>query len=157
MSQNLISLGLDNDTLSSVDAMLNGLETMLTGLIDLTQEQRATTVKMGDKSGEFCRKTLDVLSANPNVLPGNFDLAEMRRDLADFDALRQRTVRVERLYERMRDTQLALGSDVMSAALEGYALLKVSGKGEGLDLARKALSTRFSKTSRKKTETPAEV
>lgn len=50
----------------------------------------------------------------------------------------------------MADSQLALGSDVMNAVLEGYAFLKVAGKGEGLDAARKALSVRFAKSARKK-------
>jgi len=132
-----------------VDAQLDGLEQLLSGLIDLTLEQRSRLSKMGDKSEAFCRKAVEVLAANPNVLPRNFDLEEVRHDLADFDALRARAVRIERLHERMRDTQLALGSDVMSAALEGYALLKVAGKGEGLDTARKALSVRFSKPKKK--------
>ena len=38
----------------------------------------------------------------------------------------------------------------MTGALEGYAFLKVAGKGEGLDSARKALSARFAKAPRKK-------
>jgi len=44
----------------------------------------------------------------------------MRRDLTAFDTLRPRLNRFEKLYERMRDSQLALGSDLMSASLEGY-------------------------------------
>lgn len=45
----------------------------------------------------------------------------------------------------MSDSQLALGSDVMSAALDGDAFLKSTGEGEGLDMARKSLSVRFSR------------
>ncbi|MBA2592108.1 MAG: hypothetical protein H0U97_07555 [Gammaproteobacteria bacterium] len=39
-------------------------------------------------------------------------------------------------------------SDVMSAALEGYALLKVSGKGAGLDALRQGMSARFTRRAR---------
>ncbi|WP_426399460.1 hypothetical protein ACN9M1_24510 [Ralstonia sp. R-29] len=52
----------------------------------------------------------------------------------------------------MSDSQLALGSDVMSAALDGYAFLKRAGKGEGLDMARKSLSVRFSRNGVRKKE-----
>lgn len=38
---------------------------------------------------------------------------------------------------------MALGSDMMLAALEGYALLKVSGKSMGLDGLRKDLGARW--------------
>ena len=41
-----------------------------------------------------------------------------------------------------------IGSDVMSTALEGYALLKVIGKRQGLTALRDSLGTRFVKRSR---------
>jgi len=149
MSQNLISFQLTTTDLTAIDGALKTLEDRLTSLIDLTIEQRRFLTKMGDKSEAFARKAVEVLGNNPNVLPGNFNLAELRRDLAAFDLLRSRMVRLDRLQERMSDTQLALGSDVMNGALEGYAFLKVAGKGEGLDTARKALSVRFAKAPKK--------
>ncbi len=47
---------------------------------------------------------------------------------------------------------MALGSDLMTASLEGYAFLKVAGKGDALDTARQALSVRFSRGPKKKVE-----
>jgi hypothetical protein len=156
MSQNLISFQPSPADLTAVDAALKTLEEKLAGLIDLSIEQRSTLMKMGDKSEAFCRKAVEVLGNNPGVLPANFSLAELRRDLAGFDTLRPRLVRIEKLYEKMRDSQLALGSDLMTGSLEGYAFLKVAGKGEGLDTARQALSARFSRGRRKKVEEAAE-
>ena len=150
MPQNLISYQLTSADLAAVDGALKTLEDRLASLIDLTPVQRRTLVKMGDKSEAFARKAVEVLHNNPNVLPGNFDLAELRRDLAGFDQLRSRLMRVARIHERMADSQLALGSDVMSATLEGYAFLKVAGQGEGLDAARKALAVRFSRGPQKR-------
>jgi len=152
MPQNLISYQLTSADLAAVDGALKTLEDRLASLIDLTPVQRRTLVKMGDKSESFARKAVEVLDNNPNVLPGNFDLAELRRDLAGFDQLRGRLVRVARIHERMADSQLALGSDVMSATLEGYAFLKVAGQGEGLDAARKALAVRFSRGPQKRVD-----
>lgn len=150
MPQNLISYQLTSADLAAVDGALKTLEDRLASLIDLTPVQRRTLVKMGDKSEAFARKAVEVLNNNPNVLPGNFDLAELRRDLAGFDQLRSRLMRVARIHERMSDSHLALGSDVMSATLEGYAFLKVAGQGEGLDAARKALAVRFSRGPQKR-------
>jgi hypothetical protein len=152
MPQNLISYQLTSADLAAVDGALKTLEDRLASLIDLTPVQRRTLVKMGDKSEAFARKAVEVLNNTPNVLPGNFDLAELRRDLAGFDQLRSRLVRVARIYERMADSQLALGSDVMSATLEGYAFLKVAGQGEGLDAAPKALAVRFSRGPQKRAD-----
>lgn len=101
---------------------------------------------MGDKSEAFCRQTLTVLAQNPQVLPSSYDLAETQDDLRARDRLRPRLMRLMRLMrlsERADDSDTALGSDVMSAALEGYALLKVSGRNQGLESLRDALSLRF--------------
>ena len=40
---------------------------------------------------------------------------------------------------------MALGSDILSAALEGYALAKVFGKGAGLDALKEAMAGRYSR------------
>jgi hypothetical protein len=69
-------------------------------------------------------------------------------DLQALDRLRPRLLRLQRLAERASDTDIALGSDVMQVALQGYALLKVAGKNQGLEGLRKELGTRFAKAPR---------
>ena len=143
MTQNLMSLALSADDLEAIDAALSALEARLTGLVALQPDERRGLTKMGDKSEAFCRQTVDVIGENPGVLSRNFDDEGMRRDLAMLDALRPRLIRLARLQERANDTEMALGSDLMTASLEGYAVLKVSGKSAGLDNLRQALSARF--------------
>lgn len=148
MSQNLLSLQLNTAQLAEVDAALTALETALGGLIALTPDQRRGLVRMGPKSEAFCRQTLTVLGQNPQVIPPSLSLPEAQADLSTIDALRPRLARLQRLTERAEATDEALGSDVMSFALEGYALLKLSGKNQGLEGLRRELSGRFAKGSR---------
>lgn len=68
-----------------------------------------------------------MLNTNPGVLSVNYNLAEVKRDLAAFDALRPRLLRVEKLVEKMRDSRMALGSGLMTASQEGYAYLEGCG------------------------------
>jgi hypothetical protein len=157
MSQNVISMNLDASQWATVDGALDTLEQTLAGMASLTPDQRMRLIKMGDKSEAFCRQAVDVMGENPAILPRNLDMAEVRRDLATHDALRPRLVRLTRLLEKANDTDLALGSDVMSAALEGYAFLKIAGKGEGLHGLRKVLSQRFDNSGRKTEAVPAPV
>jgi hypothetical protein len=147
MSQNLISLNLSDADYAEVDAALTTLETKLAGLIDLPTDVRRGLSKMGDKSEAFCRQTLVVLAQNPQVVPPGLDLPEAQRDLAALDALRSRTTRLRQLLGRAEDSEMALGSDVMSASLDGYAMLKVLGKGSGLDALRKNMATRFARSA----------
>lgn len=147
MGQNLISLNLTDDDYAEIDAHLSGLETKLEGLINLPTEVRRGLSKMGDKSEAFCRQTLVVLAQNPHVVPPGLDLAEAQRDLAALDALRSRTTRLRQLLGRAEDSEMALGSDVMTASLDGYAMLKVLGKGSGLDALRKNMAARFTRSA----------
>jgi hypothetical protein len=101
------------------------------------------------RSEALCRKALDAISKNLGLMPRNFDVEEMRRDLTSPDALNTRNVRLIRLLEKAHDTDMALGSDVMVAALEGYSFLKTSGKAEGVDALRKLLGKRFEGAGRK--------
>jgi hypothetical protein len=148
MAQNIVSLNLTTDQLTAVDAALTALETQLSGLIALPIEQKRSLKKMGEKSEAFCRQALHVLEQNPQMVPSNVPLTDAVADLAALDALRPRMVRLSRLSERVADTDIALGSDVMSVALQAYGLIKLTGKTEGLQAMRRELGSRFAKTSK---------
>ena len=158
MAQNLVDLDFTTDALAAIDAALTALEAGLAGLLALTPDQRQMLTKMGDKSEAFCRKADAVFGENLGILPANFDLAAYRRDLATMDALRPRLARLSKLSQRGDDTQMAVGSDLMTNALEGYAVLKVTGKGQGVDELRRMLATRFARGPRTPSTpaTPAE-
>lgn len=153
--QNLVSLNLSAQDLADADAAIATLRRVFAPMVALQPSQRRDLYKMGDKSEHFCRQTLSVLASNPQIIPPSLDLAEAQADLAALDLLRPRLQQLEQLVERADDTALALGSDIITVALEGYGLLKVSGKNEALKSARKALSARFSKGSRGSEPGPA--
>lgn len=154
MSQNITDFTLDDATLSASKQALSELETQLSGLVAMSIEQRRKLARMGDKSEAFCRQTLEVLAQNPQVVPPSLKLAEAQADLVALDRLRPLVLRLTRLAERANDTEIALGSDVMRCALDGYALLKVSGRNQGLEGLRKELGNRFARSARSSEDTP---
>ncbi len=157
MTQNLVTLNLTDAQLSAVDAALTELETQLAGLIALPAATKRALRKMGPKSEAFCRRALDVLEQNPQIVPPNVPLADAIAALKALEQLRPRLIRLARLSERASDTDMALGSDVMAVALQGYNLLKMTGHSEGLDSLRQELSGRFARTSRRAQPVPAPV
>jgi hypothetical protein len=157
MTQNLVSLKLTDTQLTAVDAALTELETQLGGLIALSGPQKRSIRKMGEKSEAFCRQTLRVMEQNPQIVPPNVTVADAVADLTALDLLRPRLVRLSRLSERASDTDTALGSDVMSAALQGYGLLKLTGRSEGLEPLRRELSSRFAKSPRQQPQPEAKA
>jgi len=144
--QNLISMTFSPTDLLEMDGALETLRRLFAPMVSLQTHQRRGLAKMGGKSEAFCRQTLAVLIANPQIVPPNLGLAEAQTDLAALDALRPRLLQLQQLTERAEDSVLALGSDLMSVALEGYSLLKVSGRSESLKGTRQALSARFTRS-----------
>ena len=148
MKQNLVSLEFSAAQLEAVDAALAVLEENLAELVTLTAVQRRKALKMGDGSEVFCRQTELVLRQNVGMVPADFELAELQQDIATLDALRPRLQRLRTLTDRADDTELALGSDIMSAALDGYRFAKIAGKGTALDSLKEAMQVRLSRKPR---------
>ncbi len=105
--QNLISLNLPAQDLADIDNALATLRRCFAPMIALQPAQRRELYKMGDKSETFCRQTLAVLAANPQIVPPSLDLAEAQADLAALDQLRPRLMQLQQLVERADDTCLA--------------------------------------------------
>lgn len=148
MAQNIVSLQLNPEQLAQAEQAIATLEQALSALVSLAPAERRRLTKMGQKSEVFCRQALKVLEQNPQVVPPSLDLAGAQADLAALDQLGPLLDRLQRLAERGSDTEMALGADVMDAALEGYSLLKVSGRQQGLDGLRRELSTRWARGPR---------
>ena len=146
--QNLVSLTLTAQDLADFDTAIGTLRRLTATMRALEPNKRRSLNRMGEKSEFFCRQTINVLAANPQVVPATLDLAEAQRDLLAVEQLRPRLMQLEQIFERMDDTVTALGSDVIVAAIEGYALLGVTGKSEGLKAARRELSSRWARGPR---------
>jgi len=157
MSQNLLSLELSAEDLTAINGALTDIESRLAGrLVALDNDARRQITKMGNKSEAFVRQTLMVLEQNPDIVPAALHLEEAQADLRAVDALRPVHARLQRLAERVSDSEMALGSDAMSTALEGYALLKVTGRNKGLEALSAALSQRFARSSPAREPAPAQ-
>lgn len=153
MGQNLASVHLHDAQWAAFDAAMTAMEQAAEPmLVVLGSEGRRRAVRMGDKSEAFCRRAYGVMRENASLIPTTVDLDEMARDLASHDALAQRHARLVQFMEKMQDTDIALGSDVMAAALTGYALLKLTGRTEGLDTLQRELGKRFERSGRRKAE-----
>lgn len=148
MSRYMVSLGLTEAHLVAVDQALAEIESQLSGLIALTPDQRRSLTKMGEKSETFCRQALSLLDQNRQLVPSSVALDSALADQVSLDQLRPRLQRLQRLVERGSDTESALGNDMMITSLQGYALLKVVGRNQGLEGLRRSIGSRFSRMGR---------
>ena len=130
------------EELAALDAAIATVERFSQAFVSLSAEQVRSQAKMGDRSEPFCRIAPMVFRQYPNALPPSFDLAEMEQDIATFDALRPRALRLRQVMAKFDDTLLAIGSDIYDAARDGYKHMKSAGKSEGLDALRDAFPGR---------------
>jgi hypothetical protein len=140
-----LSIRFTEEDLAAIDAALTQLEQRFARLVALDAKERRRLYKMGNKTEKFCREALTVLDKNRQLASPAMDLNGALTALRTIDELRPRSKQILQLAERMRDTELALGSDVATAARQGYATLGEFGDRHGLEGMRQALSVRFKK------------
>lgn len=149
MATNQFSTTLTPADRDAVMAAIATIKEKLPFLIDLTAEQRKSLPKMGDKSRAFVSKALEVATQNPDFLPRNFDLDEMRKDVQLFEQLYPLVLSLAQLQELVDDTCMAVGSEAYAAALLVYNYAKASGEGSGLDTLLEDMGQRFARKPRK--------
>jgi hypothetical protein len=152
MAKDRVSISFTEEQIQRVLAAIVILETELAPLISIPYAERRNMAKMGDKSEVFVRDTLKVLLDNPKLVSEGMGVPEAVADLKALEQIRSFLGRLQALVEKGESTELGLGADLMAAMLEGYAMLKVSGKHHGLEGKRKELSARFARASRKVAE-----
>ena len=155
-SGNLVSAALKSADQTAIIDALQTIRTKLPFLIPLTADDRRRLLKMGDGSRAFVEGALNGVRNNPRIFPASFDSAEFDADWALREALLPIIAQVEQLAELLDDTQMALGSDLMSAATAAYGYLQAEGA-SGNDSLRAALSARFKRGSRPSTPAVAPV
>ena len=122
-------------------AVLDAFTTILTKLpflVDLTPDDRRELPKMGDKSVAFVRKSVEMAQEGADYLPGAFDAAEFKSDMALYDALIPFLQKATKLQELLDDTLVLIGSDL-------YVAAKRSGDTGGLDGLMGELGKRFTR------------
>lgn len=134
VSPHHLSLILTDDELALVDPTLTNLETLLgTWSAQAGCPHASLARTMCSKSEAFCRQALGALAQSSILVPSSLRLAEAQSGLATLDRLRPRVQRLQRLVEHLQNMEVTLGNDVLNCALQGYALLRVSGKDQCLD------------------------
>ncbi len=118
--QNKIDAVLAPEDKRAVLDLILKMEERLHFLVALSAEERHELPKMGDRSQAFVHKTVEVAREHPEVLPEDFDVEGLARDVALYDALQPIVFAIMQLQELLVDTITAAGSDAYVTALQVY-------------------------------------
>ena len=86
----------------------------------LTAEDRASLLKVGDKSFNFIAKVFEYTKTNPEFVPSYLNLADFDIDMKDADGHPEIVALINQLFNYFDDTKLAARSEAYSASLYYY-------------------------------------
>ena len=151
---NEISIVINDEALKNIQTGLDMINANLPQLITLTNEQRQTLPKMGDKTVAFVKKALEYARQNPKIVPAYLNMEEYAKDVEAVNRLFLVAGPLQKLAEELDDTTLLAGSEAYAAALTFYTALKgaISAGETGLKNVYDDLSARFPGRNFKKTD-----
>lgn len=125
---NKISVSFSETDKESVLEKIAEVKASLPFLVSLTIEERKKLRKMGPKSVDYVRQSLEGAKAFPDELKKSFDAVEMEKDFTLINNLLGVQIACQSILESINDTMMAGGIDAMEASDEVYASLKSSAK-----------------------------
>jgi len=150
MSTKEVSATLSDKNKADIKQAIATIQENLSFLINLTPDERRKRCKMGDKSLAFVRNSVTVTQTNPEVVPSNFDSAELARDYQLTEDLTELLGLLEQLTEKVDDTLLAVGSESMMGSLVVYDYVKTAARhSPGLKSVAEQLGERFKSMGRR--------
>ena len=119
--------------------------------VNLTPKERKKLYKLGPGSVGFTQTCLDAALNYPGIIPSDFSILELRKDVNLFTDLEDVSSHHARYFEALDDTRLAVGSEAMKQALRVYELFKSSAKNDAsLNTIVAQMARRFEGQGKKK-------
>lgn len=151
-TQNQISVVIPHDVLSEVTQKLQECRSALAPYLQgLTDKERMTIFKMGDKTVATVQKTKSYMQTNPEFIPGYMDQTEFLKDESIVSQLSPIVNLAAQLWQDTEDTVMLAGSEALIAAMLYYGNVKEANS-KGIATAGPVyddLSERFSRFGKK--------
>ncbi len=145
MSTGRISLEITPETLAQIQGHLQAIETLLPGLVALTDDERHSLVRLGDKNLAHVQRAYAHAGQTPKFLPPWVEMNEWQKDINTVhhgeDILRP----IYQLTQKIEDSIRLAGDEAFAAARAYYQNVKVANK-DGVTDAKPIfddLATRF--------------
>lgn len=155
MVLNKVSAVVTQENVDSTKTDLKSIEERHPFLLTLTGNERQALPKPGDKSISFIEKCYELGVQNPNFLPRNFSLEEMKKDIDIYKMLYKINQPFSVLAQKFADTTTEAYAEAYIQALKIYNEAQDAGEElAGFDDVIDDLAKRFSRKSKLKTEIP---
>ena len=118
---NIHNQSIPQEVLDKVQAKINeAIELIKPYSVILTEDQRASVLKVGDKKFTCVTKAFAYTKTNPEFVPSFLNVSDFETDMKDADGHPAIVTGINQLYNYLDDTKLAARSEAYSAALYYY-------------------------------------
>lgn len=121
-------------------------------LINLSPKEIRRLLKFGDRTIPFIEKVIEIANQHPDLIPPYINLEELKNDFELALFLKNFSMFISQLNEKVTDTYLAVGSEAFKASLSIYESIKNASrlKYPGIESILSELSKRFEGQGKKK-------
>lgn len=151
-TQNQISIVIPQAVIDTVTQNLQDCKTALAPYLQgLTNEERMSLFKMGDKTVATVQKTKSYIDTNPEFVPGYMDKVEFLKDEIVVTQLNPIANLANQIASDVDDTMMLTGSEALQEAMFYYGQVKEAAS-KGVPTAKpiyEDLRARFSKRTKK--------
>lgn len=126
-------------------------------LVNLNPDERRSLLKHANRDTEFVQDASYAVTHFPDIFPGSFGIDEYKKDVELYRVLGETKILLESLMEKIRNTELALGNEVMKSTNEAYHLIQAAKKKRpGVQKLADKMSLRYKGQGKRKAEVPKE-
>lgn len=151
--ENLVTKGIPADVLAQALKLIQDARALLAPyLISLTQEERESIPKMGDKSLAFVTKAAEYAQSLPKLMPQYLDVPAFVVDAGVSSDLLELFLDLNAFTLDVDSTRMEAGSESYTAALVAYSALKTAAalNQPGAQAAVTVLEPRFAGQGKRK-------
>jgi hypothetical protein len=154
--ENRISLVITPQQKADILAAIAALKAQLTFTLGLTSDERATILKLGDKSVAFDQKCASYMTARPDLIPAFVDVAELNKDRAALNDVNDIQRALGEVNQALADTATQLGHEIILPDIAFYNNVAFSAKNHvpGAQAIADDLKERFNGGRKSKGTTP---
>ena len=131
MSTNNISTTLAPADLDTILKDVNAIEQKLAFLVSVTAKDKRARQLMGPGSIGFVQFGLNTAKNNQEILARNFSVEEYEKDVILVSQLQQLHGKVAPLAQKIKDTLVVLGQELMEQTNEVYNVVKREARSNG--------------------------
>ena len=125
---NKVSAEVTPEQLAEIKKDMEAIKAKYPWLINLTKEERDSSIRIGDKSYTMVDKALEYIDAHPEYMPAYVDKAEIRKDFKLWGALITMSRTSALLTDSINDTAIQAGTEAMEGALAYYNSVREAAK-----------------------------